>query len=248
MATVNDVLTLAKKYIGTKENPANSNNVVFNADYYGRAVNGAQYAWCCVLQWDLMRMAGASKLFYDGNKTASCTTLMTWAKANGLFVTGGYEPGDMVFMNFDSNKKDAEHIGIVESVSGSTVHTIEGNTSIGNDSNGGEVMRRERSVGLILGAFRPKYDTESTATTTTSTGGMIKVTFDTSTVRSGTKGKPVMLIQSLLNGLGYNCGSVDGDAGSKTTAGIKAYQKAKGLSIDGIAGANTWSSLMAQFN
>ena len=39
---------------------------------------------------------------------------------------------------------------------------IEGNTSTGNDSNGGEVMRRIRSNNVIVGAFRPAYEQEET--------------------------------------------------------------------------------------
>ena len=36
--------------------------------------------------------------------------------------------------------------------------TIEGNTAVGNDSNGGEVMQRIRRPKQILGAVRPLYD------------------------------------------------------------------------------------------
>ena len=35
MITAQNIMTLAEKYIGTKENPANSNNVIFNTHYYG---------------------------------------------------------------------------------------------------------------------------------------------------------------------------------------------------------------------
>ena len=38
MATANDIISMAIKYIGTKESPPNSNNVVFNTDYYGKNV------------------------------------------------------------------------------------------------------------------------------------------------------------------------------------------------------------------
>ena len=33
--TVKSILDKARYYIGTKENPADSNNVIFNTDYYG---------------------------------------------------------------------------------------------------------------------------------------------------------------------------------------------------------------------
>ena len=40
MATASEVLKLAESYIGVKENPPYSNNVIFNTHYYG----GAEHA------------------------------------------------------------------------------------------------------------------------------------------------------------------------------------------------------------
>lgn len=53
-------------------------------------------------------------------------------------------------------------------------------------------------------------------------------------------------IQRYLNALGYNCGIVDGIAGTKFDAAIRAYQKANGCIVDGEATAkkNTWRSLL----
>ena len=68
-----------------------------------------------------------------------------------------YQPGDIIFYNFHG-KAAAEHVGICESAGGSSIVTIEGNTGVGNDANGGAVMRRTRSLGQIVGAYRPKYE------------------------------------------------------------------------------------------
>lgn len=65
------------------------------------------------------------------------------------------------------------------------------------------------------------------------------------TLRSGSKGTQVKVLQWLLNQNGCDAGTVDGVFGSKTLAAVKAYQKAKGLSVDGIAGRNTWSAILA---
>jgi hypothetical protein len=54
-------------------------------------------------------------------------------------------PGDCVLYNWDGGEYD--HIGVFEQwVGGHTFTAIEGNTSTSNDSNGGEVMRRQRDV------------------------------------------------------------------------------------------------------
>lgn len=40
------------------------------------------------------------------------------------------------------------------------VVTIEGNTGLGNDANGGQVQQRVRYAWQVLAAYRPRYDAE----------------------------------------------------------------------------------------
>lgn len=51
-------------------------------------------------------------------------------------------------------------------------------------------------------------------------------------------------IQSLLTYLGYDPGTVDGYNGPNTSAAVKAFQAAEGLSIDGDAGSATQAALL----
>ncbi|MEU4451958.1 peptidoglycan-binding domain-containing protein [Nocardioides sp. NPDC023903] len=60
------------------------------------------------------------------------------------------------------------------------------------------------------------------------------------TVRPGNTGSCVTLLQKVLGGL-----RPDGSFGSATTARVKDYQRAKGLSADGIVGSRTWSKIRA---
>lgn len=66
------------------------------------------------------------------------------------------------------------------------------------------------------------------------------------TLKKGSEGDPVKALQTLLIGYGYSCGSwgADGDFGSATENAVKAYQKAKGLVVDGIVGPATWGKLL----
>lgn len=61
----------------------------------------------------------------------------------------------------------------------------------------------------------------------------------------GSKGDDVKKLQSALSNAGYNVGSsgADGIYGRDTQAAVSAYQKAKGLAVDGIAGVETLGSL-----
>lgn len=239
MAKASDIVKTAVSEIGVKESPANSNKQKYGAEY---GVNGT--AWCCQFVWWVFKHSGAEALFYGGKKTAYCPTLMNYYKNQGKFVTSGYKAGDIVFFDFNGNKT-ADHVGIVEKVSGSTVYTIEGNTSTGNDANGGQVMRRERSATYILGAGRPAYDAETAASSTsTSTKEEKTVTITLTEIKSGSKGEQVKTAQRLLNALGYSCGTVDGIFGTKTVAAVKKFQTAKKLTSDGIVGTNTWNKLL----
>lgn len=63
------------------------------------------------------------------------------------------------------------------------------------------------------------------------------------TVKYGSRGADVTYLQQQLNAKGYNVGSVDGIYGNKTLVAVKAYQKDKGLTVDGIVGPKTWAAL-----
>ena len=155
MATVSELLEIARRQIGVKECPPNSNNVRYNTWYYGREVSGAAYPWCMVfVQWVFDQ--ASVKL---PTRTASCGALMRAAQSAGQWVTGDYRPGDVVIYDFPGGAK-TDHCGIVEAVDDSRVSAIEGNTSSSNDADGGAVERRTRRLSLIAGAVRPTFDEE----------------------------------------------------------------------------------------
>lgn len=152
MATVRELLDIARAELGVKETPSGSNKVKY-AEWYG--MNGQP--WCVMF---VMWIFNYAKVALP-TRTASCTTLMNAAKAAGMWVTSGYNPGDIVIYDWGGDRVP-DHCGIVESVSVNMVTAIEGNTAVGNDSDGGEVMRRNRSVTQIIGAVRPVYEEETT--------------------------------------------------------------------------------------
>ena len=148
------VHAIAAWQVGVLESPAGSNKVKYNTAFYGREVSSRAYPWCMVFIWWVFREAGFSLY-----KTAGCSAFVRRYKAfsPGQVVTGGYRPGDIVFFDFSGGRKKTEHVGLVAAVSGGIVTTIEGNTSVGSDANGGAVMRRTRKAGLITCAVRPGY-------------------------------------------------------------------------------------------
>lgn len=174
--TAQTIIEHARKYIGVAEKY--NNNVIFNTEYYGHAVNGDAYPWCAVFVWYIFKECGASKLYYGGDKSAYCPTLMKYYKAKKQWYTTP-QVGDLVFYNF-SKGTEAKHIGIVTGVSSTYITAIEGNTSSTNNTNGGEVRERKRSLSYCLGFARPAYTgtvkeattTSYTATVTTNTSNL----------------------------------------------------------------------------
>ena len=155
MATVSELLEIARRQIGVKESPPNSNNVRYNAWSYGREGCGAADLWWLVfVQW-VFAQAGVKLPV----RTASCGALMRAAQSAGCWVTRGYQPGDVVIYDFPGGAA-TDHCGIVEAVDGTYISAIEGNTSSSNDADGGAVERRARKFAQIVGAVRPTYDTE----------------------------------------------------------------------------------------
>lgn len=228
MAKASTILKKAKSYIGTKENPANSNNVKFNTDYYGHSVKGSSYPWCCAFVWDIFRMCNASDLFFGGKKTAHCPDVENYYKKHDQWHSSG-KPGDLCLMDF--GKRRASHIGIVEKVNDNgTYTTIEGNTSLSSNDNGGAVMRRTRNKSVIRGFARPSYDQER-YTTVKKTSGK----------------NAIKWMQKKLNELtpGTNI-EVDGIWGKMTTAQLKRYWKRLGWSTAGsYCGKKTCKALYA---
>lgn len=64
------------------------------------------------------------------------------------------------------------------------------------------------------------------------------------TLRMGSRGPLVYLLQSALALNGYNPGKIDGIFGSKTRNAVRNFQQANGLTVDGMAGPNTFEALL----
>ena len=64
------------------------------------------------------------------------------------------------------------------------------------------------------------------------------------TLRKNSRGPLVELLQSVLNRMGFNSGTVDGIFGDRTVSAVIRFQNAVGLTADGIVGERTWNALM----
>lgn len=230
------------------------------------------YAWCAVwVCWDFVQaygVEGAKELLFlpsnaANNYAAGCRYARNYFKNKGRLFDSP-EPGDQIFF-YSKDKKSISHTGLVYKVDSGKVYTVEGNTSgaSGVISNGGGVCKKSYSLtySRLAGFGRPKWGAESPttapeakpeedntqkpATAQKAENKAESVVYNMKTLRVGSTGTQVKVLQWLLNHTtDYTSGVVDGIFGTKTVAAVRAFQQAKGLTVDGIVGKKTWEKLL----
>lgn len=70
---------------------------------------------------------------------------------------------------------------------------------------------------------------------------------DLPTLRKGSSGEYVTLLQTKLIQRGYSLDpyGADGKYGNKTVEAVKQFQRDNGLSVDGVTGKNTWNAILS---
>ena len=96
----------------------------------------------------------------------------------------------------------------------------------------------------ISRAMNAVYDGTSTTTTWDFNKPATYPSYPGYYLKSGTSGNEVRFIQTCLNWLGYDCGTVDGQFGSATEAQVRYFQSDLGFGVDGVVGPDTWNALI----
>ena len=132
-----DILAVAAREIGYHESAGKRNKY---GEWYG--LDGV--AWCMeFVQW-VYHEAGFDLPF----KTASCGELLRWYRVNQPeCITKEPVPGCIVIFDFPKTKYTTDHTGLFVKCDGYKITTIDGNTSGGNDANGGWVQQKSRTLG-----------------------------------------------------------------------------------------------------
>jgi len=141
-----EIIRIAEREIGQGEKPLNTNKTKYGKwfGFDGVAWCGIFVSWCYAQAGFQLPKIGFSKGY------AGCQTAVAYFKKNEMITTKPVE-GDIVF--FDWNKDGRyDHTGLfVKWIDENTFETIEGNTAVGNDSNGGNVMvRRRKNVNVLF--------------------------------------------------------------------------------------------------
>lgn len=133
--------------IGMKESPPRSNWSPISRRW------GVKGPWCAmgVSEWYI---DAGSKAFVERRDFAYVPFMLAAAERgqHGLALVrfAQAQPGDILCFDWD-NDRIADHTGLLRElvIPNHSFKTVEANTGVGNDSNGGRVMERDRSVSQL---------------------------------------------------------------------------------------------------
>ncbi len=150
-------LAEARRHLGYCESPPGSNRTTF-----GRWFGLDGVPWCAIFV-SYCFAVGAGVVLGGGRSylrgMASVPLLEEWLRDTDQWLSTGPAPGDLVLFDWDGGAPD--HVGLVERAGHGGLVTIEGNTAVGNDVDGGSVMRRERPAQGVVGYGRLRAGAES---------------------------------------------------------------------------------------
>ena len=157
MATVNELLNQARAWIGKKESNGSHKEIIDIYNSHTPLARGYKVkytdSWCAAFISALAIKCNCTDIIPT---EASCGKMIELFKNIGCWQEDGNvtpNPGDIIFYDWDKKDGWPEHVGIVESVSGSQITAIEGNKS-------DAVARRTIAVGnaSIRGYGLPNYN------------------------------------------------------------------------------------------
>jgi hypothetical protein len=136
----------AARDVGMKESPANSNSCPISKRW------GMRGPWCAMAV-SIWYIDAGSKAFREHIDWAYVPYMLSAATNGGrglsIVTLGNVKRGDIVTFDWQQNN-EPDHVGLFDRwITQDRFKTIEGNTGPQNWSNGGAVMRMERSVSQV---------------------------------------------------------------------------------------------------
>lgn len=139
------IVEIAANELGYTENPVNSNKTKYGKwfGFDGVAWCGMFVSWCYFMAGKPLGKIGFTKGF------AGCQTAVAHFKKLG-YTTNNPVDGDIVFFDWNADGR-YDHTGIFSHwIDENTFCSYEGNTSLTNQSNGGQVMKRNRNKKVAI--------------------------------------------------------------------------------------------------
>ena len=212
------IIDTAASQSGTVEAPPNSNKTKYGV-WYG--LNGVK--WCCIfVSWVYDQAGNHLETIDTKNGYQSCQSGYVFWKRNNCIVHDP-QPADIVLYDWNGDGI-CDHTGIFVKWlddAKTTFQAWEGNTSVGNNSDGGQVLLRTRKRVMVRAFVTPKALNEATPVP------------QDDDLKSGDVGGKVPVLQRMLHDLGFDL-TVDGNFGPQTMAAVNQFQQQQNLAVTGI--------------
>jgi hypothetical protein len=152
-----EALKIAKSQIGVMEDPPGSNRGKRVEEYLASTGLGGGHFWCAAfLYWCFQKASESLGKANPVFRTAHCMT--HWNKTTGKKITSLeavnkpllLKPGHIFIINTGGA---SGHTGLIETVEGGFIHTIEGNSNPAGSSNGIGVFQLVRKISRINKGF-----------------------------------------------------------------------------------------------
>jgi peptidoglycan hydrolase-like protein with peptidoglycan-binding domain len=156
-AGLSDVIAIATEEVGTQEVPLNSNRGPKVEEYLASTGLGGGFAWCAAfVYWCFNTAAKNAGKTNPLVKTAG--VIRSWNECKGKKILAKdtknnpslIKPGHIFVMDYGGG---LGHTGIVVSVNGGFINTIEGNTNDESSREGSGVYKRVRKINSINKGF-----------------------------------------------------------------------------------------------
>lgn len=238
--TINNFIAAAERFNGVKEGTTQHSIILslYNSSKpAGEYTMTADDPWCAAFVGAIAGGCGVGNIIPI---SASCERMISKFPSMGGGRVSTPQPGDIAFFDWNGDGAYVEHVGIVTSVEGNMVTTIEGNKS--------DMVSHRQFSNTSAIFFRPNWGGTSVQSTEPISWSKYRefyqeLSWDEKneiktfpTISRGSSGIYVKILQDFI-GL-----YPDGIFGGKTTESLVAYQKEKQLEPDGICGRQTWSS------
>ncbi len=251
--TAQSILVVCEANLNQVETPRGSNKSQANRFFYG--IPGP---WCAM--WVSMIFSEASKgdspLAYvnPAYQKGFCYVpdIVAWARKKGYLITNHAEilPADIVCFDFSGAKKIAQHVGIAASkVSNGKFLSYEGNTSSGDkgsQDDGDTSTKKYRTLGTASYVIRlPQIvqDGKASSPVVPPPPSFPKWPGRYYTLTSPeTADNNIKVFQTQMLKRGWKTMPVTGKFDVTTYNLVKAFQKEKGLTADGVVGLHTWNA------
>ena len=258
-----EIVNQAKSWVGRKESDGTHRVIIDVYNSISPLPRGYRMTysdpWCATFVSACAQVWGLTGIVFP---ECGCIPMINLYKQHGRWMEDDAyvpQPGDVIFYDWqDSGVGDnvgaSDHVGLVASVDGNVINIIEGNC-------GNMVQDTARQVDsrYIRGYGLPDYasmadgieephgvviipDDEPAEETPSQETCMVELP----ELMVGDEGEAVRAAQSLLELRGFRCGwmGCDGEFGDKTQSAVGKFQRARGLTQDGIIGRETWTALI----